>query len=76
MTKNKSKLSSIPSVVQLPGGIRLQAIPFQIIERNVDGTPKTFQIMPPGTPVKGPDMLALFAHEETVRNPPPVGSPR
>jgi hypothetical protein len=62
-------LKSIPSVVQLPGGVQLRSIPFKIIERFPNGTPKTFQIEPQGQPVIGVDRCALFAQEEAIRHP-------
>lgn len=62
-----SGLKRIPNVVQLPGGIRLNAVPFRIVERHEDGTPKLFELMPAGSPINGKDMWALFANEEMLR---------
>lgn len=57
-----------PSVVQLPGGIRLSAIPFRVVERNADGSPKLFEICPPGTAVEGVrDMWTLYADAVSIR---------
>lgn len=58
---------TIPSVVQLPGGVRLQGVPFRIVERHDDGSPRLFEIMPSGTKVEGPDLCVLFANEEWIR---------
>jgi hypothetical protein len=57
-----------PSVVQLPGGIRLSAVPFRVVERNEDGSPRLFAIMPPGTQVEGVrDMWTLYGDASTIR---------
>lgn len=61
------KLSSPPSVVQLPGGIRLSGVPFKIVDRHEDGSPKTFEILPRMTSTK-PDCV-LYADEEWIRGP-------
>jgi hypothetical protein len=54
--------------VQLPGGIRLVPVPFRVVESNPDGSPKLFELMPPGTKVEGVDgMWALFADEAALR---------
>lgn len=53
-----------PSAVQLPGGIRLVGIQFKIIGRHEDGSPKTFEILPPGE--KGD--CSLYASEEWIRS--------
>lgn len=57
-------LKKIPSKVQLPGSIVLQAIPFKIIELHDDGSPKMFEIMPRGTETAE---FWLFADENQVR---------
>ena len=63
-----SRLKAVPSVVQLPGGIKLQAIPFKVIKRDEAGRPIVFQIMPAGTPLGNDDeMWALFADEASIR---------
>lgn len=54
-----------PSVVQLPGGIKIQGLPFRITERHEDGRPKTFELLPSGE--KG-DCI-LFADESWIRSP-------
>jgi hypothetical protein len=58
---------SIPSVVQLPGGIKLNAVPFKVIERDDEGRPLKFEILPPGE--RGEWML--FAHEPSIRSKGP-----
>jgi len=60
-------LKSIPKVVQLPGGIRLNAVPFKVIECDADGRPLKFEILPPGE--RGE--WWLFANEEQIRAPMP-----
>jgi len=57
-------LKAIPSVVQLPGGIQLKGMPFKIVEYNPDGTPKLFELLPPGE--DGP--VRLFAQEAWIRS--------
>jgi hypothetical protein len=69
-------LSAIPSVVQLPGGRYLSAIPFRIVAFNDDGTPRTFEILPPGETWNAKDSgdprrCALFADEGWIRSPVP-----
>lgn len=44
-------LKAIPSVVQLPGGIRLEALQFKVREYDESGQPKLFELMPKGTKV-------------------------
>lgn len=56
-------LKSVPSVVQLPGGIKLNAIQFKVTEYDEHGVAKVFAICPPG--VQGD--WVLFAHEESIR---------
>ena len=64
---------SIPNQVQLPGGIVLKGMPFKIIEYNPDGTPKLFELQPPGPDfdIKTDGACVLFAREELLRNPWP-----
>lgn len=63
---------SIPSQVQLSGGVVLKAMPFKIIEYNADGTPKTFELQPPGPhDLKADGACILFAQEEWIRGPYP-----
>lgn len=60
------KLRKAPGVVQLPGGVRLTGVRFKIIDRHENGSPKTFEIMPPGS-FEGD--CVLFADEEWIRRP-------
>jgi len=64
-----AKLKSIPSVVQLPGGVTLKGVPFKIVEYYPDGRPKLFAIHPTTEPFDITDKGAcvLFASEEIVR---------
>lgn len=71
MKKESKKLSAIPSVVNLPHGIRLNSIPFRITSWDDAGRPKTFEILEAGTEL-GPDDCALFASEEWIRRPNPA----
>ncbi len=56
----------IPSVVQLPGGVRLNAVPFKIVEYNEDGTPKLFELLP-AVPDDTREVWFLFADEKALR---------
>jgi hypothetical protein len=56
-------LSAIPSVVQLPGGYRLHGLPFKVIERNPDGSPKTFELLPDGSRSD----FVLYADKSQIR---------
>ena len=71
-TKRKGP-KSVPSQVQLPGGIVLKGLSFKIIEYNADGSPKTFELLPRNTDTvklaSDPDVCTLFAHEEWIRSP-------
>ena len=58
---------SRPSVVQLPGGIILQGVPFNIVEYHPDGTPKLFELLPTGKEGE----CSLFADESWIRRPRP-----
>ena len=63
---------SIPSQLQLPGGITLKGMPFKIVEYNTDGTPKLFELQAPGPHDLSADgACVLFAREELLRNPWP-----
>lgn len=64
---------SIPSQVQLPGGILLKGMPFKIVEYNPDGTPRLFELQPAGAPfdIKEPGTCCLFAREGWIRSPVP-----
>jgi hypothetical protein len=65
-------LKSVPSQVQLPGGIVLKGMPFKIVAYNADGTPKTFELQPPGPhDLKADGACVLFAQEEWIRCPTP-----
>jgi hypothetical protein len=65
------RVKSIPSVVQLPGGVRLHGLLFVCVDYNEDGSPKTFELQAADLP-KPPgkrDEWVLFAHEEQIRAP-------
>lgn len=63
----QKKLKSVPGVVQLPGGVRLTMVPFRVVEYSADGSPRLFEILPPGTEIKGPGLWGLFADETAIR---------
>lgn len=62
---NKRKpLNSRPAVVQLPGGIRLNAVPFRIVGySDQNGSPMLFELLPPGSD----GQWMLFADEAALR---------
>ena len=64
---------SIPSQLQLPGGVVLKAMPFKIVDYNPDGSPRLFELQPPGPgfDIKEQGTCMLFAREELLRNPWP-----
>ena len=64
---------SIPTQVQLPGGLVLKGLPFKIVEYHPDGSPKLFELQPsgPGFDIKADGACVLFAHEELLRSPWP-----
>lgn len=63
---------TIPSQVNLPGGIKLKGMPFKIVEYNADGSPRLFELQPPGPHDLSADgACVLFAREELLRNPWP-----
>ena len=64
---------STPSQVQLPGGIMLKGMPFKIVAYNADGSPKLFELQPPGEPfdIREDDACVLFAQEDWIRRPSP-----
>lgn len=64
---------TIPSVVQLPGGVSLRGVPFEVIGRDGDGRPVAFTISPPGTLLAGRGVWVLFADEDAIRRPGQVG---
>jgi len=68
---------TIPSQVQLPGGIVLKGMPFKIIEYNPDGSPKLFELQPTTAPfdIRDDGACVLFAREEIIRNPWKDGKP-
>lgn len=72
-TNKSSGLKSIPRQVQLPGGIVLKGLPFKIVAYNPDGSPKTFELQPPGPgfDIKADGACVLFADEDLLRNPWP-----
>jgi len=68
---------TIPSQVQLPGGVVLKGLPFKIVAYNPDGSPKLFELLPPdahvGTAADGE--CVLFAREALLRSPWPDKDP-
>lgn len=58
------RLASPPSVVQLPGGVRLSGVAFKVVGYDADGRPLTFEIMPPGE--RG--TCVLYADEAWIRS--------
>lgn len=64
-----NKLKSVPSVIQLPGGVKLSGVKFRITERDEAGCPKTFEILPPGAESPKTDGCVLFADENWIRSP-------
>ena len=71
MQKNKGP-KSIPSQVQLSGGVVLKGMPFKVVEYNPDGSPKLFELQPPGAfdikqAATRDGTCVLFAQEEILR---------
>ena len=72
MQKNKGP-KSIPNQVQLPGGVMLKGMPFKVVEYNPDGSPKLFELQPPGESfdikqaATGDGTCVLFAQEKLLR---------
>jgi hypothetical protein len=64
---------TIPTQVQLPGGVLLKGMPFKIVAYNDDGSPKLFELQPAGAPfdIKEPGTCYLFAREDWIREPVP-----
>lgn len=62
---------SIPSQLQLPGGLVLKGMPFKIVEYHPDGSPKLFELQPANSKfdITADDACVLFAREEVVRQP-------
>lgn len=57
-----------PSIVQLPGGIKLQGLPFRVLEKNDDGSPRVFELLPKDHGPEG-DLWFLYADERLIRSP-------
>jgi len=71
-TKKITGPKTIPSQLTISGGIILKAMPFVIVAYNDDGTPKTFELRPPGPhDMKADGACVLFAQEEWIRSPQP-----
>ncbi len=70
-------IKSIPTQVQLAGGVVLKAMPFKIISYNADGTPRTFELQPHGQPhdMAAEGACVLFAQESWIRKPQAVKEP-
>lgn len=64
---------SIPSQVQLPGGVVLKGMPFKIVEYHPDGSPRLFELQPAGGSfdITENGTCVLFAREELLRSPWP-----
>lgn len=76
MSSKNTGPKSIPSQLQLPGGVLLKALPFKVVEYNPDGSPRLFELQPDGAfDVKkastNDDACVLFASEELLRMPWP-----
>jgi hypothetical protein len=70
--KKSTGPKTIPSQLQLPGGITLKAMPFKIVEYNDDGTPRLFELQPAGPHDMAADgACVLFAQEAWIRSPQP-----
>ncbi len=65
----RKPLKTIPSVVQLPGGVRLSAVPFRVVAWNEDDTPRMFEILPADADQSGPGLWYLFADAAAIRAP-------
>jgi hypothetical protein len=68
---------TIPTQVQLPGGILLKGMPFKIVAYNDDGTPKLLELQLAQAPfdIKDDSTCVLFAREEIMRRPWNNGKP-
>jgi hypothetical protein len=65
---------SIPSQLQLPGGVVLKAMPFKIVAYNDDGSARLFELQPSDLDFKADASkgeCVLFAREDLLRNPWP-----
>lgn len=62
-------LKKPPSVVQLPGGVRLNAVPFKVVEYAKNESPLRFEILPRDVDVDQVKEFVfwLYAHEDSVR---------
>ena len=65
--------AGIPSVVQLPGGIRLTGVRVRAGDFFTNDAPRTFEILAPGTPPAA-DTWTLFADENAIRQPMPAAA--
>lgn len=65
-------LKSVPSQVQLPGGIVLKGLAFKIVAYNENGSPKLFELLPRGPVDANADgACTLYADEQWIRRPVP-----
>lgn len=73
MNQKSKGPKTIPSQVQLPGGVILKALPFKIVEYDPDGAPRLFELQPAGAPfdIKADGTCMLFASETLLRSPWP-----
>lgn len=71
MQKPSKGPKTIPTQVQLPGGILLKGMPFRIVAYNDDGSPKMFELQPKDAPfdIKEKGTCRLFADEDWIRSP-------
>lgn len=71
MNTKRKGLKSVPSQVQLPGGVVLKGLPFKILTRHANGSPKTFELLPAGAvpSASDADACTLFADEAWIRSP-------
>ena len=69
----RKPLKKVPGVVQLPGGITLRGVPFKVVDYNLDGSPKTFEILPRNVDTDRVEKPVwwLFADEDAIRTPVP-----
>jgi hypothetical protein len=68
---------TIPSQLQVAGGVVLKALPFKIVAYHDDGTPKLFELQAAGTPfdITEESTCMLFAREDLLRAPWPGNHP-
>lgn len=57
----------IPSVIQLPKGVRLTGVLFRVTELDADGRPRMFELLSPDAPATGKGLWTLFADERAIR---------